>query len=176
MIDALLSDQIDFGIGPCIDPPPQEIGFTATLEEPLCVLLSTSQIPKNARSISFETLVALPLITLSGSVLLQQQLEATAKAQGAQLRSQNEVRHVQTAIAMVEAGIGAAIVPRLALPLNLGAGLLALPITDPAMVRRIGIVTRRGAPLRPPAARLARYIRGALAQQTFALSTEAIIV
>ena len=91
-----------------------------------------------------------------------------------QLRSQSEVRHVQTAIAMVQAGVGAAIVPRLALPTVLGSGLLALPIIDPVMMRRIGILTRRGAALRPTAARLARHVQGSLARQSFTPSLDTV--
>lgn len=176
MIDALIADQIDFGIGPCIEPPPQEIAFAASLDEPLCILLFRSQAQRNASGISFATLAALPLITLSGSVLLQRQLEETAKARGMQLRSQSEVRHVQTAIAMVQAGVGAAIVPRLALPTVLGSGLLALPIIDPVMMRRIGILTRRGAALRPTAARLARHVQGSLARQSFTPSLDTVVL
>ncbi len=168
IVTALLADRIDFGIGPCVDPPP-EIAFAATLDEPLCVLLSVHQAPAEvgaaAGGMPFATLVSLPLITLSGSVLLQRQLEQTAAARGMVLQSQSEVRHVQTAIGMVHAGVGAAIVPQLALPATLGPGLVALPIIDPAMTRRIGIVTLHGAPLRPAAGRLARYIRAALARQ-----------
>lgn len=168
IVDALLADRIDFGIGPCTEPAPAEIAFAATLEEPLCVLLPVGQAPAGASGIAFATLVSLPLITLSGSVLLQRQLEQTATSRGMVLQSQSEVRHVQTAIGMVQAGVGAAIVPRLALPATLGAGLAALPITDPVMTRRIGILTRHGAPLRPVAARLARYVRGALVRNAVA--------
>jgi DNA-binding transcriptional LysR family regulator len=125
IVDALRVERIDFGIGPCTNPPPAGIAFVAVIDEPLCVLLPADRRPCGPVPIAFSALASLPLITLSGSVLLQRHLEEVAAGQGTRLSSQSEVRHVQTAIGMVQAGVGAAIVPRLALPLVLGAGVSA---------------------------------------------------
>ena len=118
-----------------------------------------------ARELPFRTLATLPLITWSGSVLLQQQLQEEAEAGRVSLRSLSEVRHVQTAIAMVQAGVGAAIVPVFALPPAIGGELRALPISDPSLSRSIGIVARTGIPLSPTGARLARHIRSSLVRR-----------
>ena len=165
MLHAVIAGTIDFGIGPVTSVATTEIGFTAAVEEPLCVLLPASQVPDGATEMPFTTLAALPLITLSGSVLLQRQLHAAADAIGVTLSSQSEVRHVQTAIGMVQEGVGAAIVPRLALPATIGEGLRALLISAPALSRTVGIVTRKSVPLSPVAARFARQVRSSLARQ-----------
>ena len=170
IVTALLADRIDFGIGPCAAPLPAGIAFAVTIEEPLYVLVSAQHVSAGAAAVPFATLVSLPLITLSGSVLLQRDLEQAAAARGMRLSSQSEVRHVQTAIGMVQAGVGAAVVPCLALPPMLSPGLVALPITEPTMTRTIGIITRHGTPLRSAAARLARNVRGALAAKSMNLS------
>lgn len=164
ILKSVLDGTIDFGIGPVTEEAAAAVAFTAAVEEPLCVLLPGDQVPENATVMPFRTLATLPLITLSGSVLLQQQLLATADSCGVTLSSQSEVRHVQTAIAMVQAGVGAAIVPRLALPATLGEGLRALPISAPALSRTVGIVSRKGTPLSPAGARLARHFRASLAR------------
>jgi DNA-binding transcriptional LysR family regulator len=72
------------------------------------------------------------------------------------------VRHVQTAIAMARAGVGAAIVPRLALTDSLGPDILALPVVEPALTRKVGIMVQRGRRLSPASAKLARFISSAL--------------
>lgn len=164
MLEAVTEGAVDFGIGPVAR---QSLGvtFTAAVDEPLYVLLQASEIVDEARELPFKTLATLPLITLSGSVLLQQQLQETAEAGGVSLRSHSEVRHVQTAIAMVQAGVGAAIVPVFALPPAIGGELRALPIADPSLSRSIGIVARTGIPLSPPGARLARHIRSSLVRR-----------
>ena len=164
ILQSVLDGSIDFGIGPVTEATTPAIAFTAAVEEALCVLLPADQVPDGASEMPFRTLASLPLITLSGSVLLQRQLQATADACGVTLSSQSEVRHVQTAIAMVQAGVGAAIVPQLALPATINEGLRALPITEPALSRTVGIVSRKGVPLQPAAARLARHFRWSLAR------------
>lgn len=166
ILHAVITDTIDFGIGPVTSGATAEIGFTAAVEEPLCVLMPASQVTEGATELPFNTLAALLLITLS--VLLQRQLQSAADASSGTLSSQSEVRHVQTAIGMVQAGVGAAIVPQLALPRTIGEGLCALPISAPALSRTVGIVTLKGVPLSPVAARLARHIRSSLARQAAA--------
>ncbi len=60
-----------------------------------------------------------------------------------------EVRHVPALVSLVEAGLGIGVVPRLALPPR---GRLAhVPLAEPALSRTIGIIRRRGQPLRPAA-------------------------
>lgn len=161
IIAAILEDRVDFGVGPCIEPTPPEIGFTPVINDPLLVLLPKDHKIGNKRGIPFNELALLPLITLSGSVLLQQMLEKAAEEHGVRLKSQTEVRHVQTAIAMARAGVGAAIVPRSALSDRMVEDVLTLPI-DPPQVRRIGLITKAGKPLGRAAAKLARHIRSAL--------------
>jgi DNA-binding transcriptional LysR family regulator len=162
IVEAVSAGQVDFGIGPCADPPPAEIAFTVAAEEPLIVLLPNRYAVGRMAAAPLSYLATLPLITLSGSVLLQKSLEEAAEARGLSLSSQTEVRHVQTAIAMARAGVGAAIVPRLALPDKLDLDILALPITDPPMTRKVGIMALRGRRLSPAAAAFARFVSSAL--------------
>jgi DNA-binding transcriptional LysR family regulator len=60
-----------------------------------------------------------------------------------------EVLHVHTLAAFAIAGLGVAILPRVAVPPALPATMQALPVGDPAMTRTVGILTRRGHSLSP---------------------------
>jgi DNA-binding transcriptional LysR family regulator len=62
-----------------------------------------------------------------------------------------EVQRVSTALGLVEAGLGIAALPRLALPPGPHPDLVARTLIEPALSRRIGIIRRRGTTL-PPAA------------------------
>ncbi len=62
-----------------------------------------------------------------------------------------EVQHLATAISMVEAGLALAVVPRLAVDAAGSPGVVAVPLRDPGVVRRLGVVSRRGVPLSAPA-------------------------
>jgi DNA-binding transcriptional LysR family regulator len=152
----------DSGVGPCAEPTPTEISFTVAVEEPLIVLLPARFAEGRMEAAPLSFLATLSLITLSGSVLLQKSLEDAAASRGLRLSSQTEVRHVQTAIAMARAGVGAAIVPRLALTDSLGPDILALPVVEPVLTRKVGIMVQRGRRLSPASAKLARFISSAL--------------
>ena len=61
-----------------------------------------------------------------------------------------EVSHVGTLLGMVEADLGLAAVPRLALPESHPA-LCGVALRSPAVSRVLGLTTRHGARLRAPA-------------------------
>ena len=73
ILSSVLDGTIDFGIGPVTEAAAAAVAFTAAVEEPLCVLLPGDQGPESATVMPFRTLATLPLITLSGAVMLQQQ-------------------------------------------------------------------------------------------------------
>ncbi len=70
-----------------------------------------------------------------------------------------EVQHLATAISMVEAGLALAVVPRLAVDAAGSPGVEAVPLRDPSVVRRLGVVSRKGAPLSPAAEALLALLR-----------------
>jgi DNA-binding transcriptional LysR family regulator len=57
-----------------------------------------------------------------------------------------EVRHVPALVSLVEAGLGFGIVPRLAMPPR--SRLVSIALEEPTISRTIGIIRRRGRPLR----------------------------
>jgi DNA-binding transcriptional LysR family regulator len=164
MVDAIQHGSVDFGIGPCADPPPANIIFNAAVDDILCILLPANYGGGDRSSAPLSMLSSLPLIFLSRSAPLNKSLKEVAQAQGIKLTAQTKVRHVHTAIGMVRAGVGAAIVPRLALPDEIDCDLLALPIDDTPLIRKVGVLTLRGRRLQPSASELVRYVRSSLAR------------
>ncbi len=162
MVEALAARRVDFGIGPCVDPPPPTIAFTLAADDPMCVLLPIRHQFASLDAAPLKLLADLTLIFLKGTAPLQASLREAAGVNGINLSSRTKVRQVHTAIGMVRAGVGAAIVPRLALPDKMDSDLVALPIIDPPMVRRTGILTSRGTRMTPSAARLSRFIQSAI--------------
>ena len=57
-----------------------------------------------------------------------------------------EVRHVPALVSLVEAGLGIGVVPRLAMPPR--TRLVSIPLGEPSLTRTIGVIRRRGRPLR----------------------------
>ncbi|MET0186078.1 MAG: LysR family transcriptional regulator [Achromobacter sp.] len=65
-----------------------------------------------------------------------------------------EANHVTTLLGMVEAGLGIAAVPRLAMPAHEHATLASVPLADPVITRQMGLIKRRGRSLSPAAQQL----------------------
>ena len=62
-----------------------------------------------------------------------------------------EAQHVSTLVNLVEAGLGIAAVPRLAMPPRNSASLVSVPLIKPLVTRTVGLIRRAGRAL-PPAA------------------------
>lgn len=65
-----------------------------------------------------------------------------------------EAQHVTTTLGLVEAGLGVAVVPSMAMPGPDHPLLVSLPLVDPIVTRKVGLIRRRGRPLSPAAQQL----------------------
>jgi DNA-binding transcriptional LysR family regulator len=65
-----------------------------------------------------------------------------------------ETQHVTTMLGLVEAGLGVAAVPSLAMPAGDHPVLVSVPLMDPVVTRRVGLIRRRGRSLSPAAQQL----------------------
>lgn len=69
-----------------------------------------------------------------------------------------ETRHVVTMVGLVEAGLGIAAVPAMALPMGEHATLTKVPLIEPQVMRSVGLIKRQGRALSPAALELERLI------------------
>ncbi|WP_277424386.1 LysR substrate-binding domain-containing protein [Pseudomonas orientalis] len=60
-------------------------------------------------------------------------------------------KHVPALVSLVEAGLGVGVVPKLAMPADGHATLITRPLTNPAISRTLGLISRRGRALSPVA-------------------------
>lgn len=65
-----------------------------------------------------------------------------------------ETQHVTTTLGLVEAGLGVAAVPAMAMPGADHPLLVSVPLVEPAVSRKIGLIRRRGRSLSPAAQQL----------------------
>jgi DNA-binding transcriptional LysR family regulator len=59
-----------------------------------------------------------------------------------------------TVVSLVEAGLGIAAVPELAMPPGEHPTLVSIPLVEPAVTRTVGLIRRRGRTLSPAAQHL----------------------
>lgn len=65
-----------------------------------------------------------------------------------------EAQHVSTLVSLVEAGLGVAAVPSLAMPPDGHSTLISVPLVEPVINRTVGLIRRRGRSLSPAAQQL----------------------
>ena len=65
-----------------------------------------------------------------------------------------EAQHVTTMLGLVEAGLGVAAVPSMAMPASDHPLLVSVPLVDPVVTRKVGLIRRRGRSLSPAAQQL----------------------
>lgn len=62
-----------------------------------------------------------------------------------------EVRHVPALISLIESGIGIGAIPRFSVPSSSQSTLVTVALTEPRVVRMMGVIQHRGRPLSPAA-------------------------
>lgn len=87
----------------------------------------------------------------SGNRLLLDQALAGVKGQP---QTTYETQHGTTALGLVEAGLGVAVVPAMAMPAADHPLLASIPLIDPVVRRKVGLIRRRSTVLSPAAQQL----------------------
>ncbi|HWU67934.1 MAG TPA: LysR family transcriptional regulator [Stenotrophobium sp.] len=68
-----------------------------------------------------------------------------------------ETQHVTAMLGLVEAGLGVAAVPAMAMPVGEHPLLLGIPLVDPVVTRKVGLIRRKGRSLSPAAQQLYEF-------------------
>jgi DNA-binding transcriptional LysR family regulator len=162
-LQSVLSGESDFGIGFMSTLMP-EIHFEDIHNDPFVIAMRREHPLATRKSVSWSAIATERLIAVarsSGNRQLQDDVLAKA---GIQPNFAFEVSHIGTLLGMVEAGLGLAAVPRMALPANHSA-VVGLPLKNPTISRSLGLLTRQGTTLRPAAAMFHAHLSEALRQR-----------
>lgn len=151
LLDCVRRREVDFGIGPMPDSK-GELDFAPVFVDEYCAMLPKAYQDKGREGISLRDLCTMPLLMLSNASTFRGQVEKALTANGLEAKSHYEFAHVNTLIAMAEAGLGVALLPRIAIPRR--TPLKVVRIVNPSLSRTISIATIRGHTLSPSASRL----------------------
>jgi DNA-binding transcriptional LysR family regulator len=142
LLEAIRKREVDFGIAPM----PEKIGefqFTPLFEDPYVALLPPDHPLADKKGISLRELTKIsPSILMLGSSQFQQQLDDVLNKNKINTERNYNFTHVSTMAAMVEAGLGVGILPKVAVPRQ--TSLKAVNIVRPIMSRKIAVITMRG--------------------------------
>jgi DNA-binding transcriptional LysR family regulator len=153
VLSSVTRAEADFGLN-YIGAQEENISFEPILKERFVLACRKDHPLARRRSVSWAELRAYDYMTVakaSGNRFLLD----LALAEAPELpRSFCEVRHVMSIVSLVEAGVGIAAVPSLAMPPGEHATLASVPLVEPAVTRTLGLIRRRGLILSPAAQQL----------------------
>ncbi|MEO8545416.1 MAG: LysR family transcriptional regulator [Burkholderiaceae bacterium] len=153
VLSAVSRGEADFGLN-FIGALEGDIEFRTLIEEPFVAACRRDHPLATSRRVRWADLAGHDFIAVgksSGNRLLLDQALAGVVNQPTSLC---ETQHVTTMLGLVEAGIGVAVVPQMAMPGPDHPLLVSVPLIDPEVTRKVGLIHRRGRPLTPAAQQL----------------------
>jgi DNA-binding transcriptional LysR family regulator len=127
-------------------------------KEPYVLICPADHALAKHKTVSWRELAGAPMIRIATQTGNRILIDDALGSRRESLRWIYEVQHVASAVALVAAGAGLTVVPRVAIDVVKSTGLTAVRLRDPAVTRTLVAVTRRGVPLTPPAEALMALI------------------
>jgi LysR family transcriptional regulator, carnitine catabolism transcriptional activator len=171
LVDLVKSGEVDLGIG-CLVRPDPDIVVEPLFSDRLAAFVPAAHPLAGRRSVRFRDLGAHPLILTGHDTSVRQRLERTLADQRLPIQIAQEVTYMSTAIGLVEAGLGVAVLPESAFTADLDRRVRVVGIRDPVLRRDIAILMRAGRSRSPAAEGLVAALRmSAHAAQTATSAT-----
>jgi DNA-binding transcriptional LysR family regulator len=155
---AVIRGEADFGLN-FIGTQDPDVEFEALLREPFVLACRKDHPLASRRRVSWAELGGQDYMTVSKSSGNRLIVDLALAETAARPTWFYEVRHVSTLLGLVEAGLGVAAVPKLAMPVRHHPLLVSIPLIEPTVERTLGIVRRRGRTLAPAALALYELVK-----------------
>ena len=157
VLSAVSRSEVDFGIN-FVGSQEPDIEFKPLMEESFVAACRRDHPLAQKRRVSWTELAQYDYISVSkasGNRLLLDQALSNLPGRP---QSIYETEHVTTMLGLVEAGLGVAAVPSIAMPGADHPLLVSVPLVDPVVTRRIGLILRKGRTLSPAAQQLYEFL------------------
>lgn len=159
IVEQILSGRSEIGVG-TFSPDDPRLERLPILRDEMMLFCQQDDPLAQAVSVPWRDLQDRPLVTLtreSGIRLLTEVGFASAEVT---LRPAYEVSQINTAIALVEAGVGISVLPGYARTALAGRRMAAIPLTDPPISRDVAVLYRRDRSLSKAALAFVERLRG----------------
>ena len=144
--------EVEFGLN-LMGASDPDLTFTPLADDPFVLACRRDHPLAKADDLSWADVEGMPLIGVSRASGNRVLLDAALSKSNIQLQWLCEVNHLSTSLGLVEAGLGASVLPKLATPQEDHPIIVTKRIRDPIVTRTIGIVERRHSRLSPAAQR-----------------------
>lgn len=150
-INALVQEEaVDFGIGADTGPEPGLDSIPLFADE-LCAVLPPGHELEAAAMIGLEDLAAEPLVLTTPGSTVRYLVDRAFAARDILVSPAYEVTYMSTAVGLVRAGLGIALLPSTAIELSLAPALMVRPVGAPGLRRSIRLLLKAGRSLTPAA-------------------------
>jgi DNA-binding transcriptional LysR family regulator len=161
VLACVVAGAADFGLD-FIGTQEPDIDFKAIYKEHYLLAMRKGHAYAKKAAIAWSDLAEEKLISVAASsgnrILLDHALARIEKRPSVFY----EANHIAGALGMVEAGLGVAAVPSLALSKNAHPGIVGVALVKPTVARTLGLISRKGRQLHPGAAALYEMLKKSL--------------
>lgn len=164
-LKSVANGESEFGVSMLGSSDP-ELSFTPLMEDPFVLACHRNHPLAQASSLKWSDLADHLLIGVSRHSGNRAILDNALANLDVRLNWFYEVNHLSTSLGLVETGVGISVLPRLATPQDGHPTIVTKPITDPTVVRTIGVVERRNGRLSPAATKFRDILHDSWARET----------
>lgn len=158
VVQLVKSETAEFGLGTRLTPD-RAVTVDDFLIDRLWAFYPDGHSLERVPTLSVPEVAAFPLILTGRNSSVRVLFERALARQNLEIRIAGEANYMSTALGMVRAGLGVAVLPASAAEAGSVAGIAARPIQASWLTRRIGIIRRAGCGLSPAAERFVEVLR-----------------
>lgn len=153
ILEQVKKEEVDFGIG-VLTRADKELTATPLFTDRLFAFLPEQHPLSSRSSVSLAQIAQYPLLLTGTDSSVRALVEDALQKSSLHVAPAFEVNYMSTALNLVRAGFGVAILPEHAGGMASASGIVKLPIARPAITRHIQIIRRKGKSLPPAAIKL----------------------
>jgi len=148
--EAVLKNHAEFGVAIQNEAHP-DLVESHLLDDALVFICPKKHVLSHQASVSWAEMKGIDLISVSGLMATRISMDYQLSKRGITLKSAYEVQHHATAVSLVSAGLGCAILPSSTLPDGERPGLVKVPLVRPTVKRKVALIRRKNVQLSPAA-------------------------
>ncbi|MEI2418139.1 LysR family transcriptional regulator [Orrella sp. JC864] len=153
----------ELGIAPVDRSRAELLVIEVLMDDELVLAVPVAHSLARLRQASWKALAGAPLIAFGRDNALQALVDGASAAAGVQLAPRYEVSSISTAVSMVEAGLGVAVLPSYARTLRRSRRIQYRPLVAPAVQRELCLLAHRDRAMPPAAQAFGRILRAQMA-------------
>jgi LysR family transcriptional regulator, carnitine catabolism transcriptional activator len=158
VVESVRREDVDFGVGTRMRMD-REITGSPLLEDRLCAFAPLGHLLARRDSVNLRDLVQHPLILTARDSSVRDILDRALRSEKLLLLPAFEVNYMSTAIGLVRAGLGIAVLPEAAVGAEKVREVRRLLISRPSLSRRIEIIRRKDRSLSSAAGKMIEILR-----------------